>query len=109
MLQVCFLSLRFAGLLLLVLVATLLLSKRAPAQAAPTQNAPGGGAQIPAPAQGQLTQLQTTLQSAIAARDAHTAAKTFNQIAELWMRVGNQQNALEAYNHALAAAKLAKD
>jgi CHAT domain-containing protein len=109
MLQVCFPSRRLASLLLLILVATLLQSKHAPAQAAPTQNAPGGGAQIPAQAQAQLTQLQATLQSAIAARDAHTAAKTSNQIGELWMRVGNQQNAQEAYNHALAAAKLAKD
>ena len=76
-----------------------------------SQNASAGAsnAQLPADTQAQLTQLQSTLQSAIAARDAHTAAKTLNQIGELWLRAGNKQNALEAFNRALEAAKLAKD
>jgi CHAT domain-containing protein/Tfp pilus assembly protein PilF len=97
-------SVRFTGVLLTVLLAILLPSKHAPAQSAP---APGQN--ISSQAQAQLSQLQATLQSAIAARDAHTAAKTFNQIGELWLRVGDAQKAQEAYNHALAAAKLATD
>lgn len=64
---------------------------------------------MPGEAQAQLEQLQGALKSAVAARDARTAARILNHIGELWMEVGNPQNALEAYNRALAAAKLAQD
>ena len=52
---------------------------------------------------------QGSLNTAIAARDARTAGKILNQIGELWLRLGNSQNALEAYNKAVAAARLAQD
>ena len=67
------------------------------------------GSTAPAEDQTNLNRLQGALQTAIAARDARTAAKILNQIGELWLRDGNVQSALEAYNRALAAAKLAQD
>ena len=66
-------------------------------------------APLGAEAQAQLEELQGALKSAVAARDARTAARILNHIGELWLGVGNPQNALEAYNRALAAAKLAQD
>ncbi len=78
-------------------------------QTAQAQGAQVSGAQLSAEEQANLNRLQGLLQSAIAARDARTAAKVLNQIGELWLRAGNLQNALDAYNHALAAAKLAQD
>ena len=59
--------------------------------------------------QAQLGELEDALKSAVAARDARTAGKILNQIGELWLRAGNLQNALVAYNHAVAAARLALD
>jgi hypothetical protein len=73
-------------------------------QVTATASAPN---QLPAEARAQLSRLQAALQTAVQLHDALTATKTLNQIAALWMSVGNSQNALEAYQHALAAAKLA--
>ncbi len=109
MIYPCFRFRRLAVMLLLAWMGTLLLQKALTAQAMPTQSAPGGGANLPAQEQAELTQLQATLQSAIAGRDAHTAAKTLNQIGELWLSLGNLQNAQEPFNRALAAAKLGAD
>jgi CHAT domain-containing protein/Tfp pilus assembly protein PilF len=80
-----------------------------PANAQAGQNAAVTNTQLPPEAQSQLAQLRTALQSAINAHDPRTAAKTLNQIADLWLRLGNNQNAEEAFNRALAAAKLATD
>jgi CHAT domain-containing protein/tetratricopeptide (TPR) repeat protein len=97
----------------LALLAALLLPSHAAGhtlQAATTGSAaPASGRQLPAGDQANLDRLEGALQSAIATRDARTAAKILNQIGELWLRVGNAQSALEAYNRALAAAKLAQD
>jgi CHAT domain-containing protein len=59
--------------------------------------------------QARVTHLQASLQSAIAARDAHTAAKILNQLGDLWLHAGNAQNATDAYNRAVNAARLAQD
>jgi len=99
------------GSLPLVFAAVLLLAFSPPGLAAQAA-APGSAApraSLPAEAQARLDELQSALKSAIAARDARTAAKILNQMGEFWLRVGNPQNALEAYNHALAAAKMAQD
>jgi CHAT domain-containing protein len=100
--------------LLLASVATSLLqisvgAQTNPVQTAPAQNTPLTATQLPAQAQAQLAQFRTTLQSAIAARDAHTAAKTLNQIGEFWVRFSNYANAQEAFNHAVEAARMGSD
>ena len=96
---------------LLILAGTLFLSSNLTAQTAPPplQGNAGGSGQVPAQAQAELDQLQSTLKSQIAARDAHGAARTFNQIGEIWARLGIAQNAQEAYNHALEAARMSRD
>jgi len=96
-------------LVTLVVAASLGLSAGALQAQPQNAGAASGNAQLPAEAQSQLAQLESTLQSAIAARDAHTAAKTQNQIGNLWMRAGNPQNAQQSFNRALQAAKLASD
>jgi CHAT domain-containing protein/tetratricopeptide (TPR) repeat protein len=99
---------RFSASAPLILVAVMLLPFHLAAHAIQTPGAQTGAPLTP-DAQAHLSELQTALKSAIAARDAHAAGKIFNQIGEFWLRVDNPQNALEAYNHALAAAKLAQD
>src|ERR1700722_8676822 len=107
---------RFTGRMPLALAATLLLpfplagqTIQTPLPGTATPMAQVSGAPPPGEAQAQLEQLQGALKSAVAARDARTAARLLNQIGELWLGVGNAQNALAAYNRALAAAKLAED
>lgn len=95
--------------LLIALVLALAPAEYAPCAMAQSSSTNGVNAQMPAQAQAQLTQFESTLQSAIASRDAHSAAKTLNQIGELWMHAGNQENAQQAYNKALNAAKIGKD
>jgi CHAT domain-containing protein/Tfp pilus assembly protein PilF len=99
----------YRRLSILVVAASLTLGSHA--LVTPSQNvgAANGNAQLPVEMQAQLAQLQSTLQSAVVARDAHTAAKTLNQLGSLWLSAGNRQNAQEAFNHALEAAKLSKD
>ncbi len=102
---------RFTGALLIALLGNCLLPSHLNGQASPpsAQNPASGSAQLPPQAQAQLLQLRTTLQSAIAAHDARTAAKILNQIGLFWVQAGNAQNAQEAYNHAVTAAKMAQD
>jgi tetratricopeptide (TPR) repeat protein len=101
-----------AGLIGALVIGLLLEAQESVARPLPgmqdiaTASAPS---RLPAEAQAQLSQLQAALQTAVQLHDALTAAKTLNQIAALWMGVGNSQNALEAYQHALAAAKLARN
>ena len=96
----------------LALAAALLLPFHLGSQTTP-QPPQAPAAQPPAPLsaedQARVTQLQASLQSAIAARDAHTAAKILNQLGDLWLRVANPQNATDAYNRAVNAARLAQD
>src|ERR1700685_2955151 len=98
----------------LAFVAALLLpfhlagqTTRVPQGAAP--EAQVSGTSLTPEAQARLKELQGSLNTAVAARDPRTAGKLLNQIGELWLRSGNLQNALEAYNHAVAAARLAQD
>jgi CHAT domain-containing protein/Tfp pilus assembly protein PilF len=99
-----------AGLLLLIAACLALpVAVRCESPQAQSQNAPTDISQLPPETRAQLSQLRSTLQSAITARDARTAAKTLNQIAEIWMQAGIQDNAQQAFNKALDAAKLATD
>jgi CHAT domain-containing protein len=97
----------------LALAATLLLPFHLAGQANQAQGnaqaAQGAGAPLTPADQARLKELQNSLNAAIAARDARTAGKILNQIGELWLGLGNPQNALEAYNKAVAAARMAQD
>jgi CHAT domain-containing protein/Tfp pilus assembly protein PilF len=102
---------RFPGAISLALAVTLLPSPHLPAQVpAQGQTASGGqGVRLSPEGQGRLDQLQASLKSAIAAGDAKTAGKIFNQLGDFWVHVENPQNAQENFTHALAAAKMAQD
>ena len=110
------LSRPFARAFPLALAATLLLLFPLAAQTNPS---PQPSAQAPAPQppptplspddQARVTQLQASLQSAMAARDAHAAAKILNQLGDLWLAGANPQNATDAYTRAVNAARLAQD
>jgi CHAT domain-containing protein/predicted negative regulator of RcsB-dependent stress response len=106
----------FTGSIPLALAAALLLpfhlagqTIQAPGPQSAAPGAQASGALLAPESQAQLRQLQGALNTAIAARDARTAGKMLNQIGELWLNLGNPQNALEAYNKAVAAATLAQD
>ncbi len=93
----------------MLLAAALLLPVGLAGQTAPTPGAQASRAPMPAEAQAQLAQLQGALKSAAAARDARGAGKILNQIGDLWLRVGNPDNAQQAYTNAVAAARQAVD
>jgi CHAT domain-containing protein/Flp pilus assembly protein TadD len=96
-----------AAMLLPIILVDQTIQAQVPGGAQP--RAQGSAAPLTPEAQARLKQLQDSLNAAVSARDARTAGKVFNQIGELWLSLGNTQNALEAYNHAVAAARIAQD
>ena len=109
MVNACILSQRFLGAFLIAGALLLPNLLNAQSTSSPAQAPASGSTQLQPRAQAQLAQLRSALQSAIAARDARTAAKILNQIGAFWVQAGNSQNAQEAYTHAVAAAKIAQD
>ncbi|MGB9029393.1 MAG: hypothetical protein WCC27_04655, partial [Acidobacteriaceae bacterium] len=98
----CIFSRPAARALPLALAIALFLTFHLAAQTTPQPpaQAPAGQPLAPLSAEDQsrVTGLQSSLQSAIAARDAHAAAKILNQLGDLWLGAGNLQNAIDAYN-----------
>jgi len=115
---ICIVSSRFFPRLFnsgfpLALTAALLLPLPLAGQTTPQPSAQAPAAQPTAPLsaedQARVTQLQASLQSAIARATRTPPQKILNQLGDLWLRVGNPQNATDAYNRAANAARLAQD